>query len=145
MTFRSLALASAIAASLCGTALAQTVEAYKDPNCGCCEGWIAHMRANGFDVQVTDADGAGMAAAKARAGTGGELQSCHTAFVEGYAIEGHVPAEDVVRLLAERPHARGLAAPGMPAGSPGMEGAGHEPYQVLLVGYDGTTRTFASH
>ena len=78
-------------------------------------------------------------------GVTADLASCHTAFVEGYFVEGHVPAEDVARLLAERPDAAGLTAPGMPLGSPGMEGAGAEPYQVLLVRADGTSEVFASH
>lgn len=128
-----------------GTAGAQAVLAYQDANCGCCSGWIAHMQASGFEVTAVDADHARMQAIKRAAGVRAWHASCHTAFVGGYFIEGHVPAGDVERLLAEQPEAGGLAAPGMPAGSPGMEAAGSEPYRVLLVMKDGSARVCASH
>ena len=102
------------------------------------------MRAAGFDVQARDLGQPALAAKKAAAGISGGHASCHTAFVGGYVIEGHVPAEDVRRLLAERPEAPGLAVPGMPAASPGMD-MGSEPYEVLLVGDDGSARVFARH
>lgn len=118
---------------------------HKHPSCGCCGLWIEHMRAAGFEVQVQDH--ADMGPVKARVGVPYAKGSCHTAEIAGYFIEGHVPAEDVKRLLAERPDARGLTVPGMPAGSPGMEvpdGTVH-PYVVELVGRDGDIREFARH
>jgi hypothetical protein len=118
------------------------VVVWKDPNCGCCEGWVRHMRAAGFSVRVTNA--ADMAAVKNARGVPDELQSCHTAVVDGYVIEGHVPAADIVRLLDERPAAKGLAAPGMPASAPGMDQPG-QPYTVMLFGGPGGTRTYANH
>ena len=104
---------------------------------------MEHLRANGFRVKpqsVTNPE-----AYRARFGIPHALGACHTAVVEGYAIEGHVPARDIKRLLAERPKARGLAVPGMPAGSPGMEGGGRVPYDVLLVGSDGKTTVYRSY
>jgi hypothetical protein len=118
---------------------------HKSPTCGCCGSWIEHLRANGFTVEVDDASD--MEAVKARAGVPAGKTSCHTAEVGGYFVEGHVPADDIVRLLAEKPDARGLTAPGMPVGSPGMEvpGQGAPPYAVELVRKDGSTEVFAEH
>lgn len=104
---------------------------YKDPSCGCCDGWINHMRQAGFRVTVAPGD---VNAAKARLGVPADLVSCHTATVGGYVVEGHVPADAVRRLLAERPAAAGLAVPGMPTGSPGMEGGEPETYDVIAFG-----------
>lgn len=117
----------------------------KSPTCGCCGLWVKHMRAAGFTLEVHDM--ANMNPVKERVGVPPGKGSCHTAEVAGYFIEGHVPAEDVKRLLAERPAARGLAAPGMPMGSPGMLAApGHgQPYDVLLVAEDGSTSVYARH
>lgn len=117
--------------------------AYKTPWCGCCGGWIAHMRQAGWQVEVVELQD--LAPIRVRAGIPDHLASCHTALVGDYAIEGHVPAQDVARLLRERPAARALTAPGMPAGSPGMEAAGREPYRTLLILKDGSTRTFGRH
>jgi hypothetical protein len=120
-----------------------TVEVWKDPNCGCCAEWVGHLEANGFAVKVNNR---GNNAARARLGIPAALGSCHTAEVAGYAVEGHVPASDIRRLLAEKPHAVGLAVPGMPIGSPGMEQDGRrDPYDVLLVAKGGGTRVFQSH
>ncbi len=121
---------------------------YKDPNCGCCEKWVTHMAAAGFRPAVHDVRD--MAAVKARLGVPAALHSCHTAEVGGYVVEGHVPAADVRRLLRERPRvagraARGLAVPGMPAGSPGMEGPPPERYEVLAFVAGGRTARFAAH
>jgi hypothetical protein len=118
---------------------------HKSPTCGCCASWVEHLRAHGFTVEVDDA--ADMEAIKARAGVPAGKGSCHTAEVGGYFVEGHVPADDIVRLLAEKPDARGLTAPGMPVGSPGMEvrGQGAPPYAVELVRKDGSTEVFAEH
>ncbi|MBI3114302.1 MAG: DUF411 domain-containing protein [Rhodospirillales bacterium] len=126
---------------------ASTAEAdvmvYKSPSCGCCGGWVDHMRANGFTVAVKERDD--LTPVKARLGVPDSLQSCHTAEVGGYVVEGHVPAADIRRLLAERPRARGLAVPGMPAGSPGMEDGGRkEAYRVILFG-DGEHSVYARH
>lgn len=104
----------------------------KDPSCGCCGGWITHIEAAGFPVRVIESED--MSKVKQRLGVPLELSSCHTAEVDGYVIEGHVPAAAMKRLLADRPTAIGLAAPGMPAGSPGMDFPGVEPdpYEVVL-------------
>lgn len=106
----------------------------KDPSCGCCGDWIAHVRAAGFPVRVVESDD--VFSLKHRLGVTDDLASCHTAEVDGYVVEGHVPAGAVKRLLAERPAGIGLAVPGMPAGSPGMEypGAAPQPYDVILFG-----------
>jgi hypothetical protein len=103
---------------------------YKDPNCGCCQGWADHIAASGFATQVISRDDLG--AMKAALGVPPGLQSCHTARIAGYVIEGHVPAAAIHRLLAEKPQAIGLAVPGMPVGSPGMEGGEPEIYAVAL-------------
>jgi hypothetical protein len=121
-----------------------TVVVYKTESCGCCKLWVEHMQSHGFPVEVTNVDDLGPV--KERAGVPYGLGSCHTAEVGGYFIEGHVPATEVQRLLAEKPKARGLTVPGMPMGSPGMEQGGRvEPYQVLLVHEDGSTSVFASY
>lgn len=121
-----------------------SVLVYKGPACGCCESWVGHMRAAGFTVEVRNTEDLGTI--MARAGVPAELGSCHTAEVGGYFVEGHVPADDVKRLLAEKPDARGLAVPGMPQGSPGMEQGGvRQAYDVLLVAKNGSTSVFAHH
>jgi hypothetical protein len=126
-----------------GPARAATdVTVYKDPECGCCGGWAKHLRAAGF--AVTERPVADLAAVKARAGVPEALQSCHTAFVDGYVLEGHVPLEAVQRLLRERPAVVGLAVPGMPIGSPGMEGPDPEPYDVMAFAKSGTPSVFLS-
>jgi hypothetical protein len=119
------------------------VQVWKSPTCGCCTGWVEHLQANGFAVKVHDT---GNVAARARLKMPSKLGSCHTAEVAGYAIEGHVPAEDIRRLLDQRPKAIGLAVPGMPIGSPGMEvDDQRDAYDVLLVELGGTTRVFRSY
>ncbi|WP_243708069.1 DUF411 domain-containing protein [Luteimonas arsenica] len=118
---------------------------HKNVHCGCCVLWIEHMQQAGFAVEVHDHDD--MGPIKQRVGVPYAKGSCHTAEIDGYFVEGHVPAEDVKRLLAERPDARGITVPGMPAGSPGMEmpdGTVH-PYSVELVHRDGSTREYARH
>ena len=119
------------------------VEVWHSPTCGCCGNWIKHLQANGFATQVHKV--ADTSAMRRSLGIPEHLGSCHTAKVGGYAIEGHVPAADIRRLLAERPKARGLTAPGMPAGSPGMDVPNSPPYDVLLVGNDESTTLFARH
>ena len=119
------------------------VEVWKDPNCGCCVKWIGHLQQAGFEVVANDVRR--VDTVRAKLGMPQQYASCHTAKVGGYVIEGHVPAEDVKRLLDERPKAKGLAVPGMPMGSPGMEGPYSEPYQTLLVGPEGDAKVFAEH
>jgi hypothetical protein len=119
------------------------VEVWKSPTCGCCNEWIRHLQANGFEVRAYDT---GNGAARARFGIPEKLGSCHTAKVDGYVVEGHVPAADIRRLLKERPAALGLTVPGMPIGSPGMEqGNQRDPYDVLLVRRDGRTSVWKSY
>jgi hypothetical protein len=118
---------------------------YKSPTCGCCIKWVEHMREAGFEVTVNDVDN--VQPVKMRVGVPPGKGSCHTAEVGGYFLEGHVPASDVKRLLTQRPAAKGLAVPGMPLGSPGMEvpDGRKQPYDVELVANDGTTRRFSRH
>ena len=122
------------------------VEVWKDPNCGCCEDWVSHLQKSGFAVRAFND---GNTAARKRLGIPDALGSCHTGSVSGYALEGHVPAKDVQRLLREKPQAIGLAVPGMPVGSPGMDGAIYQgrkdPFDVLLVLPGGGTRVFQSY
>jgi hypothetical protein len=114
---------------------------YKSPACGCCAFWVDHMRENGFEIVVEEMDD--VAPVKRSHGIPPRLWSCHTATIDGYAIEGHVPAAVVRKLLAERPDAIGIAVPGMPIGSPGMEGPNPQAYDVILLKKDGSTEVFA--
>lgn len=140
-----LALASA-AVPFTAMAAAPMVEIWKDPNCGCCQEWVRHLDKNGFATRVHDE---GNTAARTRLGVPAKLGSCHTGLVGGYAIEGHVPAREMQRLLKEKPKAIGLSVPGMPVGSPGMDGPAYgdrrDPYDVLLVLADGSTRVYQSY
>ena len=124
---------------------APTVQVYKSPTCGCCASWVKHLQQHGFTTRVTETDD--VATIKAQRGVPARVQSCHTAVVDGYVIEGHVPAADVQRLLKERPSVVGIAVPGMPIGSPGMEVPGQKPQKYDVVAFDkqGQTRVFASH
>jgi hypothetical protein len=133
-------LAGAFGFPLAVSAAAPVIDVYKDASCGCCEGWVQHLRDNGFAVNAHDV--ANPSDYREKFGIPNELGSCHTAMVQGYAIEGHVPATEIKRLLAEKPKARGLAVPAMPMGAPGMEGAMHMPYDVLLIGKDGRRSTY---
>ncbi|HET7868421.1 MAG TPA: DUF411 domain-containing protein [Burkholderiaceae bacterium] len=120
------------------------VEVFKSPTCGCCGAWVDHLRAAGFEVKVTLLDDTSVA--RRKHGLSDKFGSCHTAVVAGYVVEGHVPAADVKRLLAMKPAALGLAVPGMPVGSPGMEmGSRRDAYQVLLIDKQGRERVFSSH
>ena len=147
---RRLLIASGVSFAAAASARAQTrrsraLAVYKSPTCGCCEGWVTHMRRAGFTVAVhVVADPGTVRRARGLPDT---LASCHTGMIDDYAIEGHVPAADVVRLLAERPEAVGLAVPGMPMGSPGMEtpDGRKQPFDTLLVLRSGQTRVFARH
>jgi len=115
---------------------------HKDPNCGCCGAWAEHLEANGFSVKTVATND--MEAVKRRFAVPQRLTSCHTAKVGGYVVEGHVPASAIKRLLREKPAVAGLAVPGMPLGSPGMEvpGAKAEPYDVLSFGRDGKAKVY---
>lgn len=118
----------------------------KSPSCGCCGAWVDHMRAAGFEVSVQNVSQSRLAREKQRIGLRPEQASCHTASIGGYFVEGHVPAQDVKRLLAERPTAQGLAVPGMPAGSPGMDmGPRREIFDTILIGAEGSARIFSRH
>jgi hypothetical protein len=118
-----------------------TVLVYKSPTCGCCNGWIEHLEAAGFTVEARDSRD--LMTVKRDAGVPAELSSCHTALVDGYVVEGHVPAEHLKRLLADEPEVAGIAVPGMPVGSPGMEGPNPEPYEVYSFTHDGQTAVYA--
>lgn len=123
---------------------AQNIHVYKSPTCGCCTDWMDHLEENGFDVTATNSNNMGRI--KAEAGLIPGLGSCHTAYVGDYVIEGHVPAEDIKRLLSQAPQATGLSVPGMPAGSPGMEmGNRKDPYKVILFNDQGQTRLFSEY
>lgn len=130
-------IAASAAMLLAGPALAAraVIEVFKRSTCGCCSKWIAHLRANGFEVQAHDVDD--ISVSRARLGVPQAFGSCHTGRVGGYLIEGHVPVADIQRLLRERPAAAGLAVPGMPRGAPGMEGDVMDPYDVLLFQLNG--------
>ena len=122
-----------------------TIDVYKTATCGCCSKWVEHLKNAGFIVRATNRDDLPELKVKHKVPRG--VQSCHTAVVDGYVVEGHVPASDVQRLLKERPAVVGLAVPGMPIGSPGMEmnGRSVQPFDVVAFDKDGRTRVFASH
>lgn len=120
------------------------ITVYRSPTCGCCLNWVDHLRKEGFTVKVVENED--MNNIKLEQGVPPNMTSCHTGVVNGYFLEGHVPAREVRRLLAERPAARGISVPGMPMGSPGMEMGGHtQPYDVMLVAKDGTAKVFAQY
>jgi len=138
-----LALASS---TMIAYAAPATLQVWKDPNCGCCKDWIAHLEKNGFATTVIEQ---GNSVARARLGMPQKFGSCHTALVQGYVIEGHVPVADIQRLLKEKPKALGLSVPGMPIGSPGMDGPAYggrrDAYQVLLIQRDGSNTVFNTY
>ena len=117
-----------------------TIDVYKSATCGCCTQWVEHLQKNGFSVNARNVPNT--AAYRAQFGVPAALGSCHTGLVAGYALEGHVPASEIKRLLAEKPRARGLAVPQMPMGSPGMEGAYSDAYDVLLFQTDGSASVY---
>ena len=142
----AIGLIAAILSTPIVCAEAQTIEVFKSESCGCCGLWVEHLQRNGFTPKPRNVALGELARIRLKAGLKPEIQSCHTGMVGGYVIEGHVPADDIKRLLAEKPDAIGLSVPGMPIGSPGMEsGDRREPYEVLLVRRNGTTETFARH
>lgn len=118
------------------------ITVYKSPTCGCCANWVDHLREHGFSVTVVDQPD--VSPVKRQHGVPDALASCHTGVVEGYAVEGHVPADVIRRLLAERPPVKGIAVPGMPAGSPGMEmGSRKDPYEVFTFDQNGPKDVYA--
>ena len=163
MTVNRLLLTSLLAASLLGPALAQQrspasanlrpaaatalpeMTVHRHPSCGCCGAWVEHMRHAGFNVQVNNV--VDVMAPKQRLGVPANQASCHTTEVGGYVVEGHVPASDILKLLRDKPRARGLVLPGMPLGSPGMEApdGSAQAYTVQLLGVDGSLRDFSHH
>ncbi len=137
-------LLSDLASGQTATPAFTEIEVWKDPNCGCCKQWVAHLQKNGF--QVTTHDVADTAPFRQKLDLPAKFGACHSARVASYALEGHVPAQDIRRLLREKPAARGLAVPGMPVGSPGMEmGNARDAYDVLLVLSDGNSRVYRSY
>ena len=139
-----IALPLALGAASCSrpAEAATVVTVYKSPTCGCCADWVEHLREHGFAVKVVDRPD--VTPVKRAHAVPDALASCHTGVVEGYAIEGHVPADVVKRLLAERPDVKGIAVPGMPAGSPGMEmGGRHDPYEVYTFDENGPRDVYA--
>jgi hypothetical protein len=130
-----LVAAALVVPPLSASAEAAAILVHKDPNCGCCAGWVRHLKDVGFAVRVEET--ADLQPVRKRLGVPADLAACHTAEVEGYVLEGHVPAAAVRRLLEKRPTAIGLAVPGMPAGSPGMEGGTPQRYDVVLFGRTG--------
>ncbi|MGH7457695.1 MAG: DUF411 domain-containing protein [Longimicrobiaceae bacterium] len=131
---------SASRAALAGAPL---VTIYKSPTCGCCANWVEHLQENGFRTEVHDSNELG--SVKSEHAVPPDLSACHTALVDGYVVEGHVPAETIRKLLAERPRVAGVAVPGMPMGSPGMEGPYSESYQVLTFTVQGETGVYATY
>jgi len=129
------AIASLLQARAAFAAQKPMTMVHRDPSCGCCSGWIQHLQNAGFVTKVLDTRDRD--AVKRRLGVPDDLAACHTAEVSGYVVEGHVPATALRRFLAEKPQATGLAVPGMPIGSPGMEGGNPEPYEVVLFGPNG--------
>lgn len=125
-----------------GAATGPEMTVYKTPTCGCCTRWVEHMQENGFRVEAVDVSQAELMRIKQQRGIAPDLSSCHTAVAEGYTFEGHIPADIVRRFLQEKPHAIGLAVPGMPMGSPGMEGFRSEAYDVLQVDSAGRARVY---
>ena len=147
----ALALAAGMLAGLAGANPPRrpVVEVWKTPNCGCCHDWIRHLQTHGFEVQAHDVSDARKHEVRQRLGLADKFGSCHTALVQGYVLEGHVPAREIRRLLQDQPRALGLAVPGMPVGAPGMDGPEYggrqDPYDVLLVQGAGNATVFQSY
>lgn len=143
-TMIALALVAIPVVACSRPAKAAEINVYKSPSCGCCGAWVANLKTSGLNVVVHDMDDVTPIAR--RAGVPDKARSCHTAIVDGYFVEGHVPAPDIRKLLRERPKARGIAVPGMPIGSPGMEqGDRKDAYATLIIDRSGGARVFARH
>ena len=148
MTLGAIAAIAAVSAALVvgatrsDAAPVPVVTVYKSATCGCCSAWVKHLEANGFTVRSVDVDN--LQEMKVASGVPGSLASCHTALVEGYVVEGHVPADLVKKMLQERPPISGLAVPGMPSGSPGMEGPRKDRYNVMAFEKGGAVHVYAT-
>lgn len=142
---KTLATTVLLSLGLAATAhAAQEVTVYKTPTCGCCKQWVGYLEEHGYRVETRDM--ADLSFVKAMSGVRPQYASCHTAVVDGYVVEGHVPVSDIERLLSERPDVIGISAPGMPVGSPGMEqGDRRDDYQVVTLEKDGGAKVFAEH
>jgi hypothetical protein len=144
---RALLAAAALLPLAAAAQQESAIEVYKTATCGCCNDWIAYLKGNGFSVRSTNVPDT--SPVRARLGLPAKYGSCHTAVVGGYVVEGHVPAREIRRLLAERPAAVGIAVPEMPIGSPGMDGPAYkgqrDPFDVLLLQADGSSKVFASY
>ena len=127
------------------TAAKPVAVVYKTSSCGCCKLWVEHLKANGFTVETKDVSSDDVRAVSKAAGLKDDDSSCHTAKIGGYIVEGHVPASDIQRMLKEKPAIAGIAAPGMPQGSPGMEQGSKEPFDVVSFTKDGKTKVYAKH
>src|SRR5215218_5013304 len=138
-------LSFSVAAQQKPAAAAQKITVYKTSSCGCCKLWVDHLKASGFDVHAMDVSAEQVRSVSKAAGLKDNDVSCHTAKVGNYIVEGHVPASDIQRMLKEKPAIAGIAAPGMPQGSPGMEQGSKEPYDVVAFTKDGKTTVYAKH
>lgn len=154
MKFRTTFAAAVLAVAGLGVAYAQikpvsarpSAVVYKTATCGCCSLWVEHLKANGFQVETKDVSATEVRAVSKAAGLSEEGTSCHTAKIGNYVVEGHVPASDIQKMLKEKPAIAGIAAPGMPMGSPGMEqGGAKDAYDVIAFTKDGKTSVFAKH
>ena len=137
-------VSAAVASANLPTTPAGSITVYKTATCGCCSKWIDHLGASGFTVDAKDVTEAALVSMKRDVGVPSELESCHTAIVDGYVVEGHVPADVIREFLDEHPKAVGLAVPGMPLGSPGMESDVKQPYNVLVFDASGTSKVYRS-
>lgn len=142
---KTLATAALLVLGVTGAAhAAQQITVYKTPSCGCCKKWVSYLEDNGY--QVTAKDMPNLSFVKSMSGVKPQYASCHTAVIDGYVVEGHVPTADIERMLKERPDIIGISAPGMPVGSPGMEqGDRRDNYQTITLEKDGTARVYAEH
>lgn len=139
-------LAAALTLPFSANASANSIRVLKDPNCGCCSDWVEILSKHGFAVDVQNLPNSALVQAKFKAGVPPKMVSCHTAFIDGYVIEGHVPVADIQKLLASKPNAIGMAVPGMPYGSPGMGPENkREAYDVILINNDGSGSVFTSY
>jgi hypothetical protein len=150
MTMKKMLMAGGLFLGMASMATAQeatpVIDVLKQASCGCCGGWVVRMQEAGYTVNVRNVSGDELYAAKEASGFSDDLWACHTATVAGYTVEGHVPARELARLLEERPAALGIATPGMPTGSPGMEyGDEREAFDVVLVGLDRSEQVYASY
>lgn len=144
VTIIVLASAGAISAFSKSPSDSTAVTVYKSPTCGCCTKWVDYLKENGFQIALHDLSQSELSQIKTKYGVHDTLTSCHTAIVDGYVVEGHVPVDVIQRLLKEKPDVIGITVPGMPMGSPGMEGSYSEPYDILTFDRDGKTQVYTS-